>query len=54
MDPHSDRRNLCGAEAGDDNWRWQGVPFYLRSGKSLAKRVTEINVQFKHVPASIF
>ena len=37
-----------------DNWRWQGVPFYLRSGKRLARRVTEINVQFKNVPASIF
>jgi len=37
-----------------DNWRWQGVPFYLRSGKSLAKRVTEIAIQFKHVPTSIF
>src|SRR5206468_272860 len=37
-----------------DNWRWQGVPFYLRSGKKLATRVTEISVQFKHVPTSIF
>lgn len=37
-----------------DNWRWQGVPFYLRSGKRLAKRVTEIAVVFKPVPHSIF
>lgn len=37
-----------------DNWRWQGVPFYLRSGKRMAERVTEIAVQFKHVPVSIF
>jgi len=37
-----------------DNWRWHGVPFYLRSGKRLPQRVTEINVQFKNVPASIF
>jgi len=37
-----------------DNWRWHGVPFYLRSGKRMPKRVTEITVQFKHVPSSIF
>lgn len=33
-----------------DNWRWQGVPFYLRSGKLLADKVTEVTVQFKDVP----
>jgi len=33
-----------------DNWRWAGVPFYLRAGKRLAKRVTEINLQFRDVP----
>lgn len=37
-----------------DNWRWQGVPFYLRSGKRLKERVTEIAVYFKQVPVSIF
>jgi glucose-6-phosphate 1-dehydrogenase len=37
-----------------DNWRWQGVPFYLRSGKRLAKRVSEIAIQFKHVPHLLF
>jgi glucose-6-phosphate 1-dehydrogenase len=37
-----------------DNWRWQGVPFYLRSGKRMARRVTEIALQLKHVPVSIF
>ncbi len=37
-----------------DNWRWRDVPFYLRSGKRLAKRVTEISIHFKHVPSSIF
>ncbi len=37
-----------------DNWRWQGVPFYLRSGKRLAKRITEVSVHFKTVPHSIF
>ena len=33
-----------------DNWRWAGVPFYLRSGKRLPKRVTEIAIQFKEAP----
>ncbi|MDF1554981.1 MAG: glucose-6-phosphate dehydrogenase [Deferrisomatales bacterium] len=37
-----------------DNWRWAGVPFYLRSGKRLARRVSEIAVTFKPVPHSIF
>ncbi|MDH3601801.1 MAG: glucose-6-phosphate dehydrogenase, partial [Candidatus Tectomicrobia bacterium] len=37
-----------------DNWRWSGVPFYLRSGKNLAKRVSEIAIQFKPVPQILF
>lgn len=37
-----------------DNWRWAGVPFYLRSGKSLPVRSTEIAIQFKQVPLSLF
>ena len=37
-----------------DNWRWAGVPFYLRTGKRLAARKTEIFIQFKCVPHSIF
>ncbi len=37
-----------------DNWRWQGVPFYLRTGKRLPKRVTEIAIQFREVPLLIF
>jgi glucose-6-phosphate 1-dehydrogenase len=37
-----------------DNWRWQGVPFYLRTGKRLAERRSEIVIQFKPVPHSIF
>jgi glucose-6-phosphate 1-dehydrogenase len=37
-----------------DNWRWEGVPFYLRSGKHLAKRVTEIAIQFKRPPMLLF
>ncbi len=37
-----------------DNWRWQGVPFYLRTGKRLAQRRSEIVIQFRPVPHSIF
>ncbi len=37
-----------------DNWRWKGVPFYLRTGKRLPERKTEIVVQFSRVPHSIF
>ncbi|MBW1887672.1 MAG: glucose-6-phosphate dehydrogenase, partial [Deltaproteobacteria bacterium] len=37
-----------------DNWRWQGVPFYITSGKRLAKKLTEISIQFKEVPHSMF
>lgn len=37
-----------------DNWRWAGVPFYLRTGKRLPKRATEIAVQFRRPPTSLF
>jgi glucose-6-phosphate 1-dehydrogenase len=37
-----------------DNWRWQGVPFYLRTGKRLARRVTEIAIQFNRPPVLLF
>ncbi len=37
-----------------DNWRWQGVPFYLRTGKRLPKKVSEIAIQFREVPHLIF
>ncbi|MEX0761886.1 MAG: glucose-6-phosphate dehydrogenase [Dehalococcoidia bacterium] len=37
-----------------DNWRWQGVPFFLRSGKALGRKATEIVIQFRPPPHSIF
>lgn len=37
-----------------DNWRWQGVPFYLRSGKGMSCRTTQIVIQFKQVPYIVF
>jgi glucose-6-phosphate 1-dehydrogenase len=42
---------LC---ANIDNWRWAGVPFYLRTGKRMRERSSEIVIQFRHVPHSIF
>ncbi len=39
---------------GIDNWRWAGVPFYLRTGKALMRRRTEITVQFKQAPLTLF
>ena len=37
-----------------DNWRWAGVPFYLRTGKSMTRRTSEIAIQFKHAPFALF
>jgi glucose-6-phosphate 1-dehydrogenase len=37
-----------------DNWRWEGVPFYLRTGKRLPKRVSEVAIQFRDVPQVLF
>ena len=37
-----------------DNWRWEGVPFYLRSGKRLPKKLTEISVHFRPAPVDLF
>jgi glucose-6-phosphate 1-dehydrogenase len=39
---------------GIDNWRWADVPFYLRTGKSMTRRTTEIAIQFKRVPFALF
>jgi glucose-6-phosphate 1-dehydrogenase len=37
-----------------ENWRWAGVPFYLRTGKAMTRRTTEISIQFKTVPFALF
>ena len=50
----SDTETYVALKAHVDNWRWRGVPFYLRHGKRMPKRVTEIVVQFKCIPHSIF
>jgi glucose-6-phosphate 1-dehydrogenase len=50
----SDTETFVALKAHVDNWRWAGVPFYLRTGKRLPERRTEIFIQFKCVPHSIF
>jgi glucose-6-phosphate 1-dehydrogenase len=50
----SNTETFVGIKAEIGNWRWAGVPFYMRTGKRLAKRVSEIVVAFKPVPHSIF
>ena len=50
----SDTETFVAIRAHLDNWRWKGVPFYLRTGKRLPQRKTEIVVQFRQVPHSIF
>lgn len=50
----SDTETFVALKTHIDNWRWQGVPFYMRTGKRMPERVTEIIVNFRCVPHSIF
>ncbi len=50
----SDTETFVALKAYVDNWRWKGVPFFLRTGKRLPERKSEIYIQFKPVPHSIF
>jgi glucose-6-phosphate 1-dehydrogenase len=50
----SNTETFVAIQAHIDNWRWAGVPFFLRTGKRLPERDTEIFIQFKPVPHSIF
>jgi len=50
----SDTETFVAIKAHIDNWRWKDVPFYLRTGKRLAERRSEIVIQFKSVPHNIF
>jgi glucose-6-phosphate 1-dehydrogenase len=52
--PGSTTETFVALRAHIDNWRWAGVPFYLRTGKRLATRRSEIYIQFRQVPHSIF
>lgn len=54
VEAHSKTPTYAALELFVDNWRWQGVPFYLRSGKALASKTTEVAIQFRHVPHQLF
>ena len=52
--PQSATESYAALRLSINNWRWQGVPFYLRSGKRMAHRVSEIAIRFKRAPGNIF
>lgn len=52
--PDSQTPTFAAARLFIDNWRWQGVPFYLRAGKSMAERFTHIVIQFRSIPVCLF
>jgi glucose-6-phosphate 1-dehydrogenase len=54
VSPTSRTETFVAARLLIDNWRWAGVPFYLRTGKRLGKRTTEIMIQFKRAPHIVF
>jgi glucose-6-phosphate 1-dehydrogenase len=54
VDPESQTETFAAVKLYVDNWRWQGVPFYLRTGKRLPIKVSEISVQFQPVPHQSF
>src|ERR1700758_3428687 len=54
VSPESRTETFVALKLNIDNWRWAGVPFYLRTGKRLARRHTEITIQFKKTPFELF
>ncbi|HQR38176.1 MAG TPA: glucose-6-phosphate dehydrogenase [Blastocatellia bacterium] len=52
--PDSPTETFASLKLTFDNWRWAGVPFYIRSGKRCARRITEIAIQFKEAPHRLF
>jgi glucose-6-phosphate 1-dehydrogenase len=54
VNPASKTETFVAAKLLIDNWRWAGVPFYLRTGKRLAKRATEIMIEFRCAPHMVF
>jgi glucose-6-phosphate 1-dehydrogenase len=50
----SKNETYVGLRLGLDSWRWGGVPFYMRAGKRLAKRLTEVAIHFKSLPHALF
>ncbi len=54
MNPESSTETYAAVKILIDDWRWADVPFYLRSGKRLPKRVTEVAIQFRRAPHLLF
>ncbi len=54
VDPQSETETFVAARFTIDDWRWSGVPFYVRTGKRLPKRSTEIAIQYREVPHHLF
>lgn len=54
VDPESETETFAALKLYIDNWRWEGVPFYLRSGKALSCRSTQIVIQFREPPHLLF
>jgi glucose-6-phosphate 1-dehydrogenase len=54
VEPDSQTATFAAIKLAVDNWRWQGVPFYLRSGKAMSCRTTQIVIQFRRPPTAIF
>jgi len=54
LEKPSDTETFVALKAHVDNWRWKGIPFYLRTGKRLPRRTSEIVIQFRPVPHSMF
>jgi glucose-6-phosphate 1-dehydrogenase len=52
--PDSSTDTYVSLKLAIDNWRWSGVPFYLRTGKALPERLTEVAIQFKQPPLTLF
>lgn len=54
INPNSNTETFAAMKLSIDNWRWAGVPFYLRTGKRMTERVSEIAIQFKQAPSLLF
>ncbi|UDL95760.1 glucose-6-phosphate dehydrogenase [Lichenihabitans sp. PAMC28606] len=54
VNPYSDVETYAALRLEIDNWRWAGVPFYIRTGKYMTRRTTEIAIRFKSAPTSLF
>lgn len=54
VNPESKTPTYAAVKLRIDNWRWQGVPFYLRSGKALKEKLTQVTIQFKEPPHLLF